>query len=1152
MKIFFKVNKVRKEKTKKKKNQLEKKQFEINIKENFFRYILILIFIYQLSIESILCKGLFLNANEITLRVKGIGSHDILYQNYIDIYYPCPDKIYINNQEVNLNPCYRININKTSSIIKLVWNESLNTTRYLFRNCVNITEISLKNFDTSNVRDMGGMFQGCAFLQKIGLFNLNTKNVKILSNMFYDCISLTSVDLSNFDTSSVVDMNYLFYNCEKLEYINLTNFCDKENQTILNIFSGVAKNAVICLDPSKANKIYNAANNNIFCVTISCEENWRIIQQKINFDTKECVNNCNLTTNNKLEHRGVCFKFCPENTTLYMGKCYSSEELCDNNCKTCYSELEGELSSNCSSCYENKFLNKGKCVDNCENGFYLDVFDSTIKKCKCSLINCTICTQESLFNNNSCISCNEEEGYFSIYKEIKDNNNFIQCYKGNISGYYFDNNDKYYKECYKTCKTCNKKGNDTNNNCLSCKSGTPFRTSGSLECFQFLDTIINNIDIGNNSIIPEKNISFIITVTNIDKNITTYNNNVIIDLGDCENKLKEKYNISHDKTLYIAKIVDPKNKKKVEFEVYYDFNGSLEKLNLSVCRNVNIIIPISIDFDIDIESYNYDFSIEYYRHLCSLSCESNNITNVSLEDRSKDFIIPNLNDTSNFSKQDLIIPSSNISFNISKLKLKDPFINNETIDNDKTSCEDIGEYVNNDKENDLTCYCNYNIEEGKTKLIDIEVFFENMKSFEKISNIKILKCFNLIFNTVSFKSNCANFIILPVIIYYFINLIIFYQKDYSYLKQVLNVIEYSISNPNEVREILQKGNTRKPERQKIKKNQEKENKSEILGIKENNSNPLKKKGINIINTSSSVIENNKNNNNNIRKKKKKKKKKNIIKNNNLINRLPTDGIIENILDKNKIKNLFGDLSEEQLIEMLNKIYNYSDIELNDFDYKKAKLKDERAHLQYYRSLVLINHLFFYSFWPSFDYNSRLIKIYLFFFNLMLKLFINALFYDKGKINKTNNETGENELEYNIAQTIYSSLISGVVNGLIKKLVLTGSIILELKLESNKKDVKENINKTWKIMRIKFIFFFVINLIILIFIWLYTASFCAVYKRLQFDLLKDTFISFGISMTYPLAFYFIPGFFRIKALRAKTDKECMFKFSKLIQFAVSLL
>ena len=167
MKIFFKVNKVRKEKIKKKKNQLEKKQFEIHIKENIFLYILILILIYQLSIESILCKGLFLNANEITLRVKGIGSHDILYQNYIDIYYPCPDKIYINKEEVNLNPCYRININKTSSIIKLVWNESLNTTRYLFRNCANITEISLKNFDTSNVRDMGVCFKVALFYKKL-------------------------------------------------------------------------------------------------------------------------------------------------------------------------------------------------------------------------------------------------------------------------------------------------------------------------------------------------------------------------------------------------------------------------------------------------------------------------------------------------------------------------------------------------------------------------------------------------------------------------------------------------------------------------------------------------------------------------------------------------------------------------------------------------------------------------------------------------------------------------------------------------------------------------------------------------------------------------------------------------------------------------
>ena len=66
-------------------------------------------------------------------------------------------------------------------------------------------------------------------------------------------------------------------------------------------------------------------------------------------------------------------------------------------------------------------------------------------------------------------------------------------------------------------------------------------------------------------------------------------------------------------------------------------------------------------------------------------------------------------------------------------------------------------------------------------------------------------------------------------------------------------------------------------------------------------------------------------------------------------------------------------------------------------------------------------------------------------------------------------------------------------------------------------------------------------------WYYISCFCAVYKNSQIHLIKDTLISFGFSMLYPFALCILPGIFRIPALRAdKSDKECLYKFSKILQ------
>ena len=60
-------------------------------------------------------------------------------------------------------------------------------------------------------------------------------------------------------------------------------------------------------------------------------------------------------------------------------------------------------------------------------------------------------------------------------------------------------------------------------------------------------------------------------------------------------------------------------------------------------------------------------------------------------------------------------------------------------------------------------------------------------------------------------------------------------------------------------------------------------------------------------------------------------------------------------------------------------------------------------------------------------------------------------------------------------------------------------------------------------------------------------FGAIYRNTQLHLLKDTLISFGLSMLYPFAIYLLPGFFRIPALADKNKKRSyLYNFSKILQ------
>ena len=244
-------------------------------------------------------------------------------------------------------------MNQTDNVVGLVWYDLINNVDYMFRDCSNITEIDLSNFNTSNIKDMEWMFYGCSSLTSLNLSNFDTSKVTYMNRMFYGCSSLTSLNLSNFNTSKVVWMYYMFYNCKSLTSLNLSNFDTSEVTRIHNMFEGctnleyinmfnfnekkltanysdlfknVPDNIVVCINRESISKIYPQIYNKI-CHIEDCTNDWKLKQNKFINGTEQCINNC--SDINPYEYNGQCISECPNG--------YFND---DNNITKCKCELE--------------------------------------------------------------------------------------------------------------------------------------------------------------------------------------------------------------------------------------------------------------------------------------------------------------------------------------------------------------------------------------------------------------------------------------------------------------------------------------------------------------------------------------------------------------------------------------------------------------------------------------------------------------------------------------------------------------------------------------------------------------------------------------------------------------------------------------------
>ena len=226
--------------------------------------------------------------------------------------------------------------------------------------------------------------------------------------------------------------------------------------------------------------------------------------------------------------------------------------------------------------------------------------------------------------------------------------------------------------------------------------------------------------------------------------------------------------------------------------------------------------------------------------------------------------------------------------------------------------------------------------------------------------------------------------------------------------------------------------------------------------------------------------------------------------------------------------------------------NLNDEELNRLEYELAIIIDKRTYFQFYFSLVKRKQLILFAFIPNNDYNLVAIKIALLLLSFSLYFTVNGFFFSDSTMNKINEDKGEFNILFQIPQILYSSVISTVINVILKQLSLSERQILSIKQENNFNVAQKKSKKLRKYIKIKLALFFFLSILLLIFFWYFISCFCAVYKNTQMILIKDTLISFGLSMLYPFGLNLIPGMFRIPALRAiKKDKKNLYKFSNLL-------
>jgi hypothetical protein len=277
---------------------------------------------------------------------------------------------------------------------------------------------------------------------------------------------------------------------------------------------------------------------------------------------------------------------------------------------------------------------------------------------------------------------------------------------------------------------------------------------------QIKENILNENYNKGNVVIKTDNVAFQISKYNEQNSNNTLS---YIDIGKCEDIIKQKYNIPKEESLIILKS-DIKNVNLtsiyVQYEIYNPLN--LSKIDLDICKDTKTIIKtptnltdeaISLYDNLHKQGYNlFNSSDAFYHDICTRYTTEYG-TDMIISDRKQ--ILEKYNDA--------------------------------------PLCQEDCTFEYYDTiSNMTTCNCPMQIKNITLELIDILFGRKSlMKGFYmslSYSNFRVLKCYKLLFSKVGLINNIGSYILFAIIIIFIILLNIYYLVERKIIKRYIGII----------------------------------------------------------------------------------------------------------------------------------------------------------------------------------------------------------------------------------------------------------------------------------------------------------------------------------------------------------------------------
>jgi len=1080
---------------------------------------------------------------------------------------------------------------------------NINDMDSIFFNCIKLTSLDITNFDTQKVKNMNRMFSNCRSLKSLNLSNFETTSATTMNSMFSECYSLVYLNLSTFKTINVKEMDSIFMSCHDLTSIELSTISISK-ATISSMFSECT--SIKSLDLSHFD-FSNKNMDFFFSSCISLEEIKFPKDKKLVTSIYRMFSGCTSLTSldlssfdfKQIKNMDYLFFNCIELTSLdfsnvdassvvsmdYMfSGCNSLQSLNLTKFITssvtsmgsifsdCTSLVSLDLSSfntanvydmnraffNCIKLVSINFKNfKTSKVINMESMFYacnslesldLSSFNTALVTDMSSMFfGCRKLTSLDLSNFDThnvqslsamfydCVNLK----YINFYNYYNSSIlSYMDLFYGTDEGLIIcikNKSEEYIKsklasdQCIINTCTFNKFEHHrkiiySNKICLeNCHDDEIYKYEFGSFCYEECPKGTHLVK--DNSHICELNIY----ECNEEYPFLIIEDNVCVEDCNCKDFFDNLCTINNIKSksqeLMITNIIEGIQEGLIDFLI--EESIYLQKKDI-IKRENDTLYQITSDFNQN-NSNDDDFKSQIDLGQCkNILREKNNITQdepliiFKIEKFSEELLIPiidfhifnpttkeklNLDFCKN-EKINIFIPVNINESILYKYEPKSPYYNDICYIYTNEYGTDMTLYDRQDEFNNkfmslCSINCTYNHYNSETKKVlcqcskssdriiiseinktELLFMFPNEK---KSINLDILKCKKLLFSKNGLIKNLGSYIIIFIILLYIYSAIYFYLKGYDLLC-------------NQINEILNK--------------KEAEN-----DVESNSKNDFKEITTDYFSSKNNKIPNRTN-----------------YSKANIETKLDSDMSMK--------KNLYHNYKNNYVKNEKEKNIGYAECEINKISYQEALKKDKRTYLQYYISLIKSKHILIFTFYPSKDYNSYIIKICCFFFAYATIIFVNSLFFNDTVMHKIYEDKGKYNLIYFLPQMSYSIIISFMFSIFIYKLGLSQRNILEIKQETNRFNLKGKVLLVIRRIIIKIVCFFILSFFFLILFWYYLSLFCVVYKNTQSFLIINAILCYLITLVYQFIFYLIPGLFRIPSL--KGPGECLYKISQSIQ------